>query len=257
MLTLNEDLESCLSPEEEGIRSGAVKNCFIRLEDNSRMVSIFCPRVDEEDYKIIKDIQGEAIIESWIWNDSGIRLIIKKTKFFPVKSLSGIIERLTGHFAKKYPHSFFKRFRSYPCGNLSTVVLIHINNDLVLKFCQELRSDFTKNFLKVVCSTGKNRYKKIFIHTYEFGTLELKKGIIEMHRWENEDEAQEISYLSRRYTQRILDGVLDDPGVKNAMITTVRKSLEECTIEPDHLTIFTGALDYLSFTFEQRNSQSK
>jgi hypothetical protein len=99
--------------------------------------------------------------------------------------------------------------------------------------------------LKVVCNAGKNTYKKIFVNTYELGTLELRDDIIEMHRWESEDEAQEVSFLSRHYTQRLSDGVLDDPGTKTAMINLLRGSLEGKTIDGGHLEIFLGALKYL------------
>jgi hypothetical protein len=245
MLNLEEEFESLLTPEEKGIRSGAVKNCFIRLEDDPPVVSIFCPRVDEEDYRIIKDARDESVIENWVWNDSGIQFRIKETDFSPAKYLSGIIEKITGHFAEKYPDNAFKKFQTYICGNLSTVILIHVNNDFVLKYCEELRRDFVKNFLKVVCNIGKDTFKKIFVNTYEFGTLELRDDSIEMRRWESEDEAQEVSYLSRHYTQRLSDGVMDDPEIKTAMTGVLRESLEGKTVEREHLEIFLGALKYL------------
>jgi hypothetical protein len=75
------------------------------------------------------------------------------------------------------------------------------------------------------------------------GTLELKNGLIEMHRWENEDEVQAVSYLSRHYPQRILDGHLDDPEAKKIMVGIIRESMAANKIEKEDLIRFNAALE--------------
>jgi hypothetical protein len=258
MLNLEQKLESLLTLEGK-VKSGPVRNCFLRIEEGTEnfgaqlpvegeyaaMVELFCPKVDEDDYRTIKSSLDQGGIENRSWNDTGVRFLIRKDLPSPSQAAGDLIDKITGHFAKKYLDIAFKQFKSYPCGDLSTVTLIHVGDDLVLKYCEELRKDFTKNFLKAVCDSGKRKYKKIFINAYEFGTLESRGKTVEMHRWENEDEAQGISYLSRHYTQRILDGVLDDPGVKQTMINSMRNSLEGKAIDGEHLKVFMGALEYL------------
>jgi hypothetical protein len=174
-----------------------------------------------------------------------------------------MVDAITSYFAQKYPDEAFKLFKTYSCGRRSTIVQLYINENNVIKYCEELRRDFTKNFIKAIYHTpqadavsqnllqaetaNQNQQKpaKVFINTYEFGTLEYKNGMLDMHRWENEDEAQSVSELSRRYTQRIMDGVIDDPGTKNAMVDALAASMQGKAIGTREQSLLEGALNFV------------
>ena len=240
----NENTELIL---EKGILSGSINNCFVRLNTapSTAALEIFFPKSADEDRWGVRDIINEPYIIKKEWVDSGLRLMIKD---IPPKKLwettKPLIEKVAAYFNEKYPDDVFKRYKHYICGKLSRVILLHINKTIVLKYCEELRADFTKNFYKTVFSEQGN-CEKIYISCYELGTLEYKNGSIEMHRWENEDEAQAASYLSRRYTQRLLDGVINEPDARVKTIETIRLSMDTSNIESEDRELFDKALALL------------
>ena len=229
---------------ENGVLSGSARNCFVRLDTvpDTAALEIFFPKSTDEDRWKIRDILNEPYIIRKEWVDSGLRLMIKD---IPPEKLwettKPLIEKIAVYFIGKYPDDMFNRYKHYICGKLSRVILLHINQTVVLKYCEELRADFTRNYCKVIFSEQGN-CEKVYINCYEEGTLEYKNGSIEMHRWENEDEAQSVSYLSRRYTQRLLDGVINEPDTKTKMIETIRSSMNSSTIENEDRVLFEKAL---------------
>jgi hypothetical protein len=232
---------------ENGIISGNIKNCFIRFDTipDTAALEIFFPKNVDEDRWELRDVLNEPYIAGKEWIDSGLRLLLKD---IPSKKLLSttepLINKVIVYFSGKYPNDVFKRYKHYTCGKLSRIILLHINDTVVLKYCEELRADFTKNFIKVIFDNTE-KCEKIYINTYELGTLEYKNGSIEMHRWENEDEAQSAGYLSRRYTQRLLDGVINGADIKTGMIMLIKSSISQSTIEPDDFDLFEKALDIL------------
>ena len=232
---------------KNGILYSNVENCFVRLDTvpETAALEIFFPRSADEDRWKIRDILNEPFITKNEWIDSGLRLFLKgvpkKTLLITAESL---IKKVVHYFSEKYPNDVFKRYKNYPCGKLTRVILLHINQLIVLKYCEELRADFTKNYFKVILDEAEH-CEKIYINTYEAGTLEYKNGSVEMHRWENEDEAQSVSYLSRRYTQRLLDGVINEPDTKTKMIGIIKSSMEKAVLEADDRRFFETALELL------------
>jgi hypothetical protein len=85
-------------------------------------------------------------------------------------------------------------------------------------------------------------YPEIFFNTYEFGTLEIKDGSMEMHRWESEDESQETSYLNKRHTLRMLDGIVTGGDTKANILKTIVASLNTKTIDDEDAAIISKAL---------------
>ena len=229
---------------DNGIISGSVRNCFIRLNTvpDTAALEIFFPKSADEDRWGIRDIINEPYIVKKEWVDSGLRLLLKN---IPPKELwettKPLIEKIVAYFSKKYPNDIFKRYKHYVCGKLSRVILLHINEIIVLKYCEELRADFTKNYCKALF-TEQGNFEKIYINCYEAGTLEYRNGKTEMHRWENEDEAQSASYLSKRYTQRLLNGVINEPSTKAQMIKIIRSSMNSSSIEKEDRELFDKAL---------------
>jgi hypothetical protein len=228
----------------EGPRSGRVKNCFIRLDEKTDPpnVEIYFPERTDEDMWFLRDVLDGDDTRQNGWLDSGVRFSYEKK--IPPEKVFEKIEKIAQYFEEKYPHRAVRFYNRYLCGHLSEVTLIHVDENLVSKYCQELRRDFVKTYLKVIFDAG-GKVAKIYINTYDYGTLEYKNGVLEMHRWENEDEAQSVSYLSRRYTLRIQDGIVNGDGAKQAIISIVRSSIEADTIaEPDRRR-FDDALRFL------------
>jgi hypothetical protein len=220
---------------------GRVKNCFIRLDERTEppCAEIYFPERDDEDMWFLKEILSGDNTRQSVWLDSGVRFSYEKS--FPPEK---IIEKITLHFKEKYPYRAVLFYNNYSCGHLSEVTSIQVDKNLVFKYCQELRRDFVKNYLKVIFDAGKT-VTKVYINTYDCGTLEYKNGVLEMHRWENEDEAQSGSYLSRRYTLRIQDGAVNGDDAKQAMIGIVRSSIEADAILEQDRKRFNQALDFL------------
>ena len=233
--------------QKNGIFSGNIRNCFIWFDTTPEIavLEIFFPKNADEDRWKIRELLNEPYIIKKEWIDSGLRLLLKE---IPPKELltttEPVIKKIAAYFSEKYPLEVFKNYKHYTCGKLSRVILIHINNTVVLKYCEELRADFTKNYFKVIYNES-GKCEKAYINTYELGTMEYKNEKIEMHRWENEDEAQSTSYLSRRYTQRILDGVIEETDTKSRMMEIIKSSMDKSVIEPDDLRYFDTALEIL------------
>ena len=253
---MNAVIETIQFIPKNGILYSNVENCFVRLDTvpETAALEIFFPRNADEDRWKIRDILNEPCIIKKEWIDSGLRLFLKDV---PKKTLlitaESIIKKTVSYFSNKYPHDVFKQYKNYSCGKLTRVILLHINQLIVLKYCEELRADFTKNYFKVILDESEH-YEKIYISTYEAGTLEYKNGSFEMHRWENEDEAQSASYLSRRYTQRLLDGVIDEPDTKTKMIGLIKSSMDRATIETDDRRLFETALELLENCTREKHS---
>jgi len=232
---------------KNGVLSGNIKNCFVwfNTAPDTAALEIFFPKSADEDRWDIRDILNEPYIARKEWIDSGLRLFLKDIPPKKlVKKTGPLIEKIVSHYSTKYPQDVFRRYKHYVCGKTSRVILLHINKTIVIKYCEELRADFTKNFIKVIFSETEN-CEKVYINTYELGTLEYKNGCIEMHRWENEDEAQSASYLSRRYTQRLLDGVIEEPDMKAKMIEIIKSSINQADIEAEDRRFFEKALAIL------------
>jgi hypothetical protein len=97
------------------------------------------------------------------------------------------------------------------------------NNISTIDYSEYLREDF------ILCSI-KIKYKKrlfdiieAYINHYEYGIIEIKDGKKEIHVWETEDQSQSSSYLSRRYTVTLLNGVNTNKDFENKFIETVIK----------------------------------
>ena len=235
--------------------AGRVENCFFRLDTTSEpaILEIFFSKSTGEDHQELSVILKEPYIKNREWFDSGLRLFLKGIPPKKViKKTRPLIEKIAVYFTNKYPDDVFYRYKQYPCAPMSNVFMLHFNQTIVLKYCEELRKDFTKNFCKVVFNeTGD--CKKVYINCYEAGTLEYKSGFLEMHRWESEDEAQSLSYFNRHYTQRLLDGVVEGTDIKTRMIELVRSSMSSASIETEDRSFFVKALDFLEKTVKEKN----
>ena len=235
--------------------TGRIKNCFFRLDNSSEpaILEVLFPKCMDEDYQELNVFLKEPYIKNKEWFDSGLRLYLKGIPPKKViKKTRSLIENIAVYFTNKYPDEVFFNYKQYSCGQRSNVIVLHFNKTIVLKYCEELREDFTKNYYKVVYNEAGN-YEKLYINCYEIGTLEYKNGFMEMHRWENEDEAQASSYFSRHYTQRLLDGVVEGVNIKMKIIDIIRSSISLAAIENEDRCFFDNALDYLEKAIQEKS----
>jgi hypothetical protein len=205
-------------------------------------VEIYFPQRDDEDMWFLRRILDGDDTRQNGWLDSGVSFSYGKG--IPPETIIEKVEKITQHFEEKYPRRAVLFYDRYMCGNRSEVTLIRVDENLVSKYCRELRRDFVRTYLKVIFDAG-GKIAKVYINTYDYGTLEYKNGVLEMHRWENEDEAQSGSYLARRYTLRIQDGIVRGDDPKRTMIDIVRSSMEPDTIAEEDRRRFDQALDFL------------
>ena len=90
---------------ENGVLSGSLRNCFVRLDTvpDTVALEIFFPKSADEDRWEIRDILTEPYIIKKEWIDSGLRLLLKD---IPHKKLMKIteplIEKIVAYFSKKY-----------------------------------------------------------------------------------------------------------------------------------------------------------
>jgi hypothetical protein len=111
-----------------------------------------------------------------------------------------------------------------------------------LEYIKKLREDFTGNYIEIIYDKEKDEFDKIYLYDSENGILDYQNGIKKMHRWENEDEAQAGSYLNRRYTSILLDGVTDDLAVEKKITESSRGFITKKDIKNEEMKIINKAL---------------
>ncbi len=88
-----------------------------------------------------------------------------------------------------------------------------------------LRENFVRSALIVRYDEKSMAVKKIYVNHYQFGTIEISKNRKEAHRWENEQEAQDISYLNRHFTTLALNGTVTQPAFEQDLLDAVEQDL--------------------------------
>jgi hypothetical protein len=80
-----------------------------------------------------------------------------------------------------------------------------------ITYLSYLRQDFVDRVLKLNISSS-NKIDTLYFSSNSYGTCywENGRGIIDVHRWENEDNVQSMSKLSKHYTSLLLDGEMPD-----------------------------------------------
>lgn len=97
--------------------------------------------------------------------------------------------------------------------------------DAKLEFVSLQKEDFVRAALTVHFRPGDRRVTQISINHAGFGLMEMTPDSREIHRWEDEDEAQDVSYLSRRFTAVLIDGVVTDPAFERDLLTAVEREI--------------------------------
>lgn len=84
-----------------------------------------------------------------------------------------------------------------------------------------LREGFVKSSISISYNEETGAVEEAALNHYKYGIIVIKDGYKDVHRWESEDEAQRGSYLSRRYTTILLNGVVDDREFEESLFKAV------------------------------------
>ncbi|TFH43137.1 MAG: hypothetical protein E4G96_01840 [Chrysiogenales bacterium] len=97
-----------------------------------------------------------------------------------------------------------------------------------ISFASFLKQDYVAKSL-VIYLDGGNIIERIFFSSDIFGTVEWQNGsgLINSHRWENEEQAQAPTYLTRRYTSILSDGAADVDYARNSIVPDVLDNLAD------------------------------
>ena len=95
-------------------------------------------------------------------------------------------------------------------------------------FASYLRKDYVDKSL-VIYTKEDSTINEMIFSSNDFGVAEWEngKGIRDSHFWEQEDEARDISYLSRRYTAILSDGKATNEYAINKIIADVVNHIED------------------------------
>ncbi len=95
-------------------------------------------------------------------------------------------------------------------------------------FASYLKTDYVDKSLVINTDFNHNILEMIF-SSNDYGIAEWVKGkgIRDCHRWEDEDAAKDVSYLSRRYTAIISNGNVTVDYAVNKIISDVLNHIED------------------------------
>jgi len=91
----------------------------------------------------------------------------------------------------------------------------------IVNYSEYLREDFILCCIKLKYISSTLDILEAYINHYEYGIIEIKKEKKEIHKWETEEQSHDSSYLSRRYTVTLLNGINSDTDFENNFIETV------------------------------------
>jgi len=95
-------------------------------------------------------------------------------------------------------------------------------------FASYLKTDYVDKSLVINTDPNYNILEMIF-SSNDYGIAEWVrgKGIRDCHKWEDEDAAKDVSYLSRRYTAIISNGNVTKDYAINKIISDVLNHIED------------------------------
>ena len=102
---------------------------------------------------------------------------------------------------------------------------------ITVKYSENLRDDFVLCCIKIKYINTNLEIIEAYINHYEFGIIKINNWKKEIHKWENEDQSQNSSYLSRRYTVTLLNGITNDIEYENKFIYTVIEFIKNSKLD--------------------------
>ena len=110
-----------------------------------------------------------------------------------------------------------------------------------LEYRESLSREYTGNYIEVIFDATNNNFDKIYLYNSEHGTITFEKGKKEIHRWENEDEAQSGSYLAKHYPVICLNGITDGPVTERMIIEENHKYISTLHLDEEKIRIMEEA----------------
>ncbi len=103
-----------------------------------------------------------------------------------------------------------------------------------LTYNEYLREDFVSCYVKIAYDKINYKIKEACINHYEFGVIEIINDKKTIHKWETEEQAHNDSYLTRRFTITLLNGIelkdeFEDRFLSKVMLHIKRSDLDNKT----------------------------
>ncbi|MDA3901695.1 MAG: hypothetical protein PF637_14385 [Spirochaetes bacterium] len=128
------------------------------------------------------------------------------------------------------------------------------DNFYTIIYISYLRVDFVSKMLKITVNRKNNIVEQLFFSSNSFGTATWTNdsGIVDAHRWETEDTAQNLSFLAKHYPTLLLNGAVGSDYACNEIIPDVLNALESdnlrneigSIVEHNRFDIHFDPLDY-------------
>ena len=112
--------------------------------------------------------------------------------------------------------------------NIKLVSITRTESGKKIAYAYYLRQDFVAKSMVIYLDSA-GIIEKIFFSSDEYGTVEWRNGtgLAECHRWESEDQARSKSYLTRRYTTILSNGVADLDYARMVIIPDILDNLSD------------------------------
>jgi len=117
---------------------------------------------------------------------------------------------------------------------------------LHLEYKEDLKEDYCKNYFEIFYDENRKIFQKIYLYSSQYGTIELKNGKKEIHKWETEDEAQANSYLNRNYPIICLDGIANDSELEKNIILENMNYIKTLKLKEQEMFVINNAINYLA-----------
>ncbi|ULQ59503.1 hypothetical protein K7I13_13680 [Brucepastera parasyntrophica] len=121
-----------------------------------------------------------------------------------------------------------------------------------LEYREELKKDFTKNYIRIVYDGKTGVFTEIYLYNYEYGTVTVSGGKKSVHRWEDEDEAKSLSGINRRYTGIFLNGPANDGMTEQKIISAASGFLKAVKPGKSEMEIIRKAIDAIRSAAEEK-----
>jgi hypothetical protein len=120
-----------------------------------------------------------------------------------------------------------------------------MSENIHIEYKEYIKEDYAKNYMEIIYDKINNFFTKIYIYNWEYGIIDVKNNKKEIHKWENEDDAQFGSYLNKHYPIICLNGKTNDPAIEENIINENIKYIKTLNIEKEKMEIINYALKYL------------
>lgn len=94
-------------------------------------------------------------------------------------------------------------------------------------FSCEQRKGFVRSSILVRGDLEKSCITYVYLNHFLYGMLKIDRGVKTIHRWEEEDEAQDVSFMSKHYTSIGTVHMTENAHFEQSMLDAIRCDLEK------------------------------